>query len=107
VLSSTYIPGTSVRIQKAMSNASWISIENAAQASSHQNRCMRQRYDNLKVVKITARPANTVMMATLKYFVNGTILAHCDGSNAYLLILWDSAGRPLSLISEDELVFFH
>jgi len=65
-LRDAHVPGTSVRIQKATSNANWISMANAAHPSSHQKRRMRQRYDNLKAVQITARPAKTVMMAMSK-----------------------------------------
>src|ERR1700729_3013201 len=85
------MPGTSVRIQTATSNASSNNIENPAQASSHQKRRKRQRYNNLKVVKITARPANVVFMATSKH---SSVLCYCKSSNAYLLILSGWAEQP-------------
>jgi hypothetical protein len=83
-LRNAYGPGTSVRIQKATSNASWISMANAAHASSHQKRRIRQRYDNLKAVQITARPAKTVMMAIYRNSPSNVAHPAPYNSKAYL-----------------------
>lgn len=57
----------SVRIQNAIKSTNSQHMDRATQASSHQNRRIRKRYDNRKADVNIAIPENTV-----------TIAVHCE-----------------------------